>query len=80
MIEPDWKTAPAWAQWFTIDDDGTGWWWKTKPKLNKMIGSWAMDESLWWEIQPAGVYLDSADDWEHSLRQRPIEGEEHDRA
>jgi len=80
MTEPDWTTAPSWAQWFTIDDDGTGWWWKTKPKLTKMIGSWAVDKSHWWEIQPAGVYLKSSDGWEQSLRQRPTKGEKHDRS
>ena len=72
MIEPDWKTAPAWAQWFAIDDDGEGWWWSTRPTSDGMTGCWLVpDSSVWYDTQPAGVYPDAADDWEHSLRQRP---------
>ena len=81
MTEPDWTTAPSWAQWFTIDDDGYGFWWDTQPVANKMVGCWQVDMSAdWYDTQPAGIYPDAADDWEHSLRQRPAEGEEHDRA
>ena len=72
MIEPDWKTAPWWAQWFAIDDDGEGWWWSTKPTSDGMTGCWLVpDSSVWYDTQPAGIYPDAADDWQNSLRQRP---------
>ena len=81
MTEPDWTTAPLWARWFTVDVDGGGWWWKTKPKPRKKSGRWlGPDTREWYYAQPAGVYPESANDWKNSLRQRPTEGGEHDRA
>jgi hypothetical protein len=80
-MEPDWKTAPSWAQWFTVDDDGYGCWWDTQPVANKMVGCWQVDMSSdWYDTQPAGIYPEAADEWEHSLRQRPAGGGKHDRA
>jgi hypothetical protein len=31
MIEPDWSTAPRWAQWFAVDGNGKSWWYEIKP-------------------------------------------------
>ena len=31
MTEPDWKTAPSWAQWFAVDGDGKSWWYEIEP-------------------------------------------------
>jgi len=81
MIKPDWTQAPAWAQWFAIDDDGTGWWWSTKPIPDGMTGCWLVPDSKeQYDTQPTGIYPEAADDWKQSLRQRPAEGEGHDRA
>ncbi len=33
-----WDTAPGWAQWFTVGDNGAAYWWSEKPAL--IAGRW----------------------------------------
>lgn len=32
-MKPDWKDAPEWANWLTMDDDGEWYWHETEPSL-----------------------------------------------
>lgn len=65
--EPDWSTAPEWAQWFAIDDDGEGYWFSFKPQI--IDGTWGGmvndDDKAMFE----GVFNNK--NWQSSLRQRP---------
>ena len=71
----DWLLAPWWAQWFAIDEDGTGWWYATKPVVNKANNIWQIDEKQnQWGFQLAGHQGDDFGDWEQSVLQRPIGG------
>jgi hypothetical protein len=31
--EPDWSTAPEWAQWWAVNSDGAAMWYEHKPHL-----------------------------------------------
>lgn len=38
-MKPDWKDAPAWANWLAMDDDGWWYWYEIQPKWNR-FGVW----------------------------------------
>jgi hypothetical protein len=31
-VKPDWASAPEWANFLSMDDDGAFWWWEYKPE------------------------------------------------
>ena len=68
IMEPDWKAAPHWARWFTIDKDGAAWWWDTQPATNKTSGCWRIAAENY-QRYLAGKYPPS-DHWRRSLIQR----------
>ena len=37
-MKPDWKDAPEWARWLTMDIDGTWVWWELEPYYTE--GEW----------------------------------------
>lgn len=45
MPEPDWATAPSWAQWWTMDKDGKQRWWEKEPMLDDRYAWWLYDWS-----------------------------------
>lgn len=67
--EPDWSTAPAWAQWWAVDARGIGLLYECEPVLAELE---------WWRVDPACRYqkamkvdLPLGCDWRLTLRQRP---------
>lgn len=62
---PDWANAPKWAQWFAIDGDGEGYWYKEKPIKNKFQ----------WCHGGNAEFIDNfnTSNWEESLQQRPTQ-------
>ena len=81
MIEPDWSTAPRWAQWFAIDGNGEAWWYEIEPYVRTRDNMWGMKFSYneGWQCEPTETYLEAIWDWQNSLKKRPAEGGENDR-
>ena len=65
--EPDWSTAPEWAQWFAIDDDSEGYWFSYKPQI--IDGTWGGMVNDDDKAKFEGVFNNK--NWQSSLRQRP---------
>ena len=40
--KPDWKDAPAWAQWLACDYDGNWYWYEEKPDNVNHEYCWSM--------------------------------------
>jgi len=40
-MKPDWKDAPAWAQFVAMDSNGEWYWHEHKPAWIKRAGRWA---------------------------------------
>lgn len=40
MSKPNWKDAPAWAQWLSMDGDGLWSWWEIKPEWDDEAKDW----------------------------------------
>jgi hypothetical protein len=72
MTEPDWTTAPSWAQWLTVNRSGSAWWWDAKPVVNKKTGCWRITDENYMRYL-AGRYP-PGDDWRRALKQRPEVG------
>jgi hypothetical protein len=63
---PDWATAPNWAQWFAIDQNGKGYFYEN----HVSIKSWGIFEpSFACQIFLAGIF--DATNWQNSLQKRP---------
>lgn len=41
-MKPSWSTAPEWAKWLAMDEDGVWFWFEFKPYLNS-DGVWRSD-------------------------------------
>jgi hypothetical protein len=67
--EPDWTTAPDWAQWWAVDEDGRTYWYNRQPYVEKADdGCWDGNGKFEWNgdvTLPVGV------DWRTTLRRRP---------
>lgn len=63
-IEPDWTTAPQWANYWAVDTDGYSWWYENKPHY---------DDSFWYDIgsKEEDTLYYSVTDWKSTLRKRP---------
>lgn len=67
-MKPTWDTAPEWANYLTMDDDGTWVWHEAEPhkspgRYTEFAGWWASDKKQW-EISSDSIY------WEDSLEKR----------
>lgn len=38
--KPNWKTAPEWASYFAINNDGTGWYYEVEPTWSNQLECW----------------------------------------
>lgn len=70
---PNWKEAPVWAEYHTVDWDGTGTWWST---AGIVLGAdaWYHDEGVLNRHWLSRVYdppYERGLDWRNSLRARP---------
>lgn len=66
--EPDWSTAPEWAQWWAVDTDGVACWYVSEPNINGAV--WAPTDDLW-HLTQGLVALPIGVDWRTTLRKRP---------
>lgn len=39
-VNPDWRKAPTWAQYWAIDADGVAYWYETEPHAKGAMGYW----------------------------------------
>ena len=39
-MKPDWDSAPEWAEYMAIDEDGSWWWFEKEPEWKEMFGMW----------------------------------------
>jgi len=62
-MKPNWKDAPAWAQWLAQDEDGEWYWYENEPQILANM----------WVASPGRTIscLLASDDWCESLEQRP---------
>jgi len=65
-MKPNWSKAPDWAQWFAVDESGTGYWHEKKPEKGRRR----------WYIKTEGrsAYAAMGDQnltWFYSLEERP---------
>jgi len=60
-MKPDWSSAPSWANFLTMDEDGTYVWWaeEPEPKGNNWVGG------KYFIADPKWV------SWTESLERRP---------
>ena len=63
MIKPDWSTAPEWAQYWAIDDNGDAYWYGKKP--DRGDGEWRSDGNLSEDLDNRAPF------WKESLEKRP---------
>lgn len=75
--EPDWGSAPEWAQWWAVDgNDGIANWWFVEPYADSISGQWLHNfhgesdaNAFAGHIEiPIGI------DWRTLIRQRPESG------
>lgn len=60
-MTPDWETAPEWAEWWAVDEDGAAYWYDVEPRMVK---------SMWWAAGAKDM-LQPFTNWRESLEQRP---------
>ena len=64
--KPDWKDAPEWAQWLSMDSDGEWYWHDRKPK--KIDNIWDSHD-VQYKVKRAEVKV--IVNWEETLEKRP---------
>ena len=68
--QPDWSSAPEWAQWWSVDADGEATFWQNKPDVIYIRGMWHDDGEC---LVACDLDLPIGIDWRTTLRQRPTE-------
>jgi len=68
--QPDWSSAPEWAQWWSVDADGEATFWQNKPDVICIRGMWYDDGEC---LVACDLDLPIGIDWRTTLRQRPTE-------
>jgi hypothetical protein len=71
--EPDWTTAPEWANWWAIDKDGETAWYEKAPYIHPGDAGWS-SQGIGWE-DAERTSLPPGCKWHMTLRQRPIKEE-----
>jgi hypothetical protein len=66
---PDWLTAPEWAMWFAVDEDGRALWFQSKPVLRTPSSVRWHNLSGYACTSVPGTF--HADNWRDSLEARP---------
>lgn len=68
MNKPDWKDAPSWANWLSMDEGGIWHWFEEKPYIDGY--GWSnVDVTEWEEALKTSVYEIN---WQSSLEKRPM--------
>ena len=65
--KPDWTTAPAWARWWTCDQDGEAFWYEFKPSLGER--TWA---KMGGRVQLAGLANTHFVDWRKAVQRGQV--------
>jgi hypothetical protein len=66
--QPEWSSAPAWAQWWAVDYGGNAYWYELEPEANKSFGYWSHDGDC--KVDSAGVAELGSVFWGSSKRGR----------
>jgi len=61
-MKPDWKDAPEWAKWLSMDEDGEWWWYENEPYT---------DRDAWCPRGGGRQLAYIGDCWGDSLTKRP---------
>jgi hypothetical protein len=65
-MKPDWRTAPSWANYLAMDENGELWWYEKEPGISEE--SWVVNYG---RVEKAGYSA-----WRDSLQERPKETDE----
>lgn len=72
--EPDWSEAPEWAQWYSVDSNGSAYWRSLEPNL-RYSTFWASPDGTQELPMCESVNTDSFPmaniNWKETLRKRP---------
>lgn len=68
MSKPDWKDAPALANWLAMDSDGLWWWFQLEPYQHPE-GLWATYGASW--VASKSRYPSDSSCWIKTLERRP---------
>lgn len=68
MRQPDWNTAPEWARFWAMDEDGGAWWYSDEPVIDEELGGWDMQSDV---HDATEAESDHEPEWRESLRGRP---------
>lgn len=79
MSKPNWKDAPEWAQWLSMDGDGLWSWWQIKPEWDEEAKDWFISIDAPGAEHAEAEYVsgipdESGIDWDHAfdtLEERP---------
>jgi hypothetical protein len=66
-MKPDWKAAPAWANYLAMDEDGEWYWYEEKPTIEQ--------NDLWHTGGRHQIAL-YPPNWRDTLEEKPVEAEE----
>jgi hypothetical protein len=68
-MKPDWSTAPDFARYLAMDEDGEWFWFENKPEARNRV----------WMVIPhfahASVGKGSVSNWRDTLEERPVHNE-----
>ena len=65
MTKPDWKDAPEWANYLSMNRDGWWWWHELMPTIFENCYEWVQVEGY------ARACPIDDDDWRDTLERRP---------
>ena len=63
-MTPDWRTAPEWANYIAMDDNGQWYWYEREPEQKDDIWN-----NRFGKAELVGEYIY----WKDSLQERPVE-------
>jgi hypothetical protein len=64
QLNPDWNTAPEWANYLAMDSDGVYYWYEDCPKIDPYCEQWIGSIGNVKAVNPIV-------DWKNSLEKRP---------
>lgn len=68
-MKPDWKDAPAWANWMAMDEDGEWYWHEFVPEIASTF--WKLPEAEGGAVMGRWELAAEGNDWRGSLEARP---------
>ena len=68
-MKPNWRNAPAWANYHACDSDGQCYWFENKPYQIVAYGMWVTDDPAKY-LYHCNTNLSI--DWRKTLKRRPV--------